>query len=138
MNLGYIDLKRGIVAGLLSGVLWGWLVLAVNGITGAFSPGERLLFNLLTFAIGGGVFGVAVGGLLALIRDILPFKSLLPKAVLVSVCLWTVLRIGGAVLSGTAPWRYHAEMVQTVQGFFLAVFMGALLGVLWERVVKEV
>jgi hypothetical protein len=111
--------------------------MAVNTITGAFPPGEGLLFNLTTFAIGGAVFGIVVGGFLVIARDMLPFRSLLPKAVMVSVCLWVVLRIGGTLLSGIAPWRYHTVLTQTVQGFFLAILMGLLLGVLWKKLIKD-
>jgi hypothetical protein len=137
MNPSYMDWKRGVVAGLVAGILWGWLAVAVNTLTGVFPLGDGLLFNLATFAIGGAVFGVVVGGFLVLARDIIPFKSLLPKAVMVSVCLWVVLRIGGALLSGIVPWRYHTVLAQAVQGFFLAILMGLLLGFLWERVIKE-
>jgi hypothetical protein len=137
MDLTHIDWKRGVLAGLLAGIVWGWLAVLVNRITGAFPYEQRLLFNLLTFAVGGGLFGVASGWLLALTQDILPFKRLLTKAVLVSVCLWVVLLIGGGVLSGIVRGRYHADTAQTVQGFFLAVVMGILLGVFWKRVIKE-
>jgi hypothetical protein len=132
-----MDWKRGVVAGLVAGILWGWLAMAVNSFTGAFPLWEGLLFNLTTFAIGGAVFGIVVGGFLVIARDILPFRSLLPKAVMVSVCLWVVLRIGGTLLSGIAPWRYHTVLTQTVQGFFLAILMGLLLGVLWKKLIKD-
>lgn len=133
MNFGDIDWKKGILAGLVAGICWGWLALAVNTVAGAFLPDRGFFFNLAMFATGGAVYGIVVGGLLAALRDIIPFKSLLAKAVLISVCLWLALRTGGAVLSGVAPWRYHQVMVQTVQGFFLAVLMGLILGVLWKR-----
>jgi hypothetical protein len=133
MDLTGIDWKRGIVAGLLAGILWGWLAMAVNTVTGVFVSEKALLINILAFSTGGAVYGVVAGGLLAATHKILPFKSLLLKAVVVSVGLWLVLRIGGAVLSGASPWRYHQELMATLQGFFLSLVMGTLLGILWKK-----
>ena len=133
MNIGDIDWKKGILAGLVAGICWGWLAFIVSRATDTFPQAHGLFFNLATFATGGAVYGIVVGGLLAAARDKLPFKGLLAKAVMVSVLLWLVLRIGGAVLSGIAPWRYHYAMVETAQGFFLSIAMGALLSIFWKK-----
>lgn len=130
------DWKRVIVTGIIAGVTWGWISLAVDAISGAFPIEERLLHNLITFAVGGALIGVVAGAFLNLLQDRLPFKSIFFKAVFISTALWVILRIGGTLLSSVEPHRYHFITAQTVQGFILSVLMGCILGLLWRRLCK--
>jgi len=35
------------------------------------------------------------------------------------------------------PERYHPELLQTIQGFFMAVLLGGILGSLWNLGLKK-
>lgn len=135
MNLS--DLKDSLWMGVIAGVLWGLLALGVGYITGAFQIESGLVHNLAAFIIGGALLGVVAGGLLVLIGGFLPFKGMLIKAVVVSLSLWLLLRLGGMLLSGMDHHRYHQEVSQTVQGFVLAAVMGLFLGLLWKKKLKD-
>ncbi|MFQ5432129.1 MAG: hypothetical protein ACE5EN_06445 [Nitrospinota bacterium] len=128
-----IEWRKGIVIGSISGILCGWVLIALNELTGVFVLEESLVFNMMTFAIGGAVFGVVAGGFLALLERKLPFNGTLLKGILVSTGLWIVLRLGGYMLSLNDAERFHADVGQTVQGFAFAVMLGAMLGGLWSR-----
>jgi len=132
MHFQSIDWKKGIILGVIAGVIWGWLAMAVNAATGAFEFENRLLHNLISFAAGGAVFGIVVNGFLSLLYGWLPFRNIFFKAVFLSAILWLVLRVGGALLSSIEPDRYHLITAQTMQGFILAVMMGGILGLLWK------
>ena len=132
------ELKEALWMGVIAGVLWGWTALGVDYITGAFRIESTIAHNLAAFTIGGALLGVVAGGLLSLVGGLLPFKSMLIKAVAVSLGLWLLLRLGGALLSGMDHHRYHQEVSQTVQGFILAAVMGIILGLLWKKKLKEI
>ena len=133
MNLTDIEWRKGIALGLISGVLCGWLLMALNELTGVFVLEASLTLNVVAFGVGGGLFGVVAGGVTALLEKNLPFKGALLKGILVSTGLWIVLRLGGFMLSFNEPARFHADSGQTIQGFVFAVILGAVLGSLWNR-----
>lgn len=132
MSMEHVDLKKGIMLGALAGIIWGWIALSVNAVTGAFQFENTLLHLLIIFAAGGAIFGIIVSGFLSLLKERLPFQNILLKAVVVSLGLWIILRGGGAILSSIVPDRYHPETAQTIQGFILALIMGCILGALWK------
>ena len=137
MQFQSIDWKRGIMLGAVAGIIWGWVAMAVNAVSGAFAFENSLMHNLISFAIGGAVFGIVVNGFLGLLQRLLPFKSILLNAVLLSIVFWLMLRIGGAMLSSVEPDRYHIITAQSIQGFVLAIIMGFILGTLWKINRKE-
>ena len=137
MQFQSIDWKRGIMLGAVAGIIWGWVAMAVNAVSGAFAFENSLMHNLISFAVGGAVFGIVVNGFLGLLQRLLPFKSILLNAVLLSVVFWLMLRIGGAMLSSVEPDRYHIITAQSIQGFVLAIIMGFILGTLWKINRKE-
>jgi len=137
MQFQSIDWKRGIMLGAVAGIIWGWVAMAVNAVSGAFAFENSLMHNLISFAIGGAVFGIVVNGFLGLLQRLLPFKSILLNAVLLSIVFWLMLRIGGAMLSSVEPDRYHIITAQSIQGFVLAIIMGFILGTLWKVNRKE-
>ena len=137
MHFQSIDWKKGIILGGVAGVLWGWVALAVNAMSGVFTFENSLLPNLIGFAIGGIIFGIVVSGFMRLLHEWLPFKNILLNAILLSSVLWLLLRIGGVMLSSVEPDRYHLITAQSVQGFVLAVIMGCILGFLWKIKSKE-
>jgi len=132
MNPTDIEWRKGIVLGFISGILCGWLLIALNELTGVFVLEESLAFNMVTFGVGGAVFGIVAGSFTALLEKRLPFNGTLFKGILVSTGLWTVLRLGGYILSLNDTERYHADIGQTVQGFAFAIMLGAVLGSLWK------
>ena len=137
MHFQSIDWRKGIILGAIAGVIWGWLAMAVNVVSGAFAFENSLMHNLISFAIGGAVFGIVVNGFLGLLQRLLPFKSILLNAILLSIVFWLMLRIGGAMLSSVEPDRYHIITAQSIQGFVLAIIMGFILGTLWKVNRKE-
>jgi len=137
MQFQSIDWKRGIMLGAVAGIIWGWVAMAVNAVSGAFAFENSLMHNLISFAVGGAVFGIVVNGFLGLLQRLLPFKSILLNAILLSIVFWLMLRIGGAMLSSVEPDRYHIITAQSIQGFVLAIIMGFILGTLWKINRKE-
>lgn len=131
-------MTRKIFLIVAAGFIWGCIAMTVNSISGAFIFESGFPHNLATFTIGGIVFGFVVAGFLSILRTRLPFKRALPKAVLVSASIWVLLRAGGAVLSNMEPERYHMITPQTIQGFSLAVILGAILGILWDKALPAV
>lgn len=138
MDFQSIDWKRGIMLGAIAGVIWGWIAMLVNAISGAFQFENSVVQNLVNFAAGGAVFGIVVSGFLNLLRERLPFKNIFLKTIFISTVLWVILRIGGMLLSSIEPERFHFVTAQSVQGFVLAVIMGCILGVLWKIKSKEI
>ena len=126
------NLKKGICLGILSGIVWGWVSILANYITGVFPFEESLLKEVITFSFGGAIFGMVIGGFMSLIGDRLPFKSLLPNAIFISMAVWLVLRIGGVLLSYNDPGRFHPDAAQTLQGFMLAIVLGLILTTFWN------
>ena len=124
------------VVSVLSGVVWGWISMAVNRATGIFQFEASFTRDLAAFSFGGMVFGAVCGGLLSVAWDYIPFKGALAKAVFTSTSLWIVLRLGGAALSTMDPSRYHVITAQTLQGLVLAVVLGVVMGLMWKRDIK--
>ena len=131
------SLINSITAGAISGIIWGWLALAVNSFTGVFPLEAGFLSALASFTIGGAVFGAASAGFLFVAAGIIPFRSVVLKAMIVSSSVWIVLRAGGAVLSRMEPGRYHLNAPEALQGLLLAVLLGAVLGVFCKVGFKE-
>ena len=127
---------KGIVSGVVAGIVWGWISMVVNSISGAFPFEHSFFFNVVIFSISGAIFGVIVSEFLVLIGERLPFKRILPKAIMVSTSFWLLLRSGGIVLSIMMPDRYHPEIPQAIQGFFLSVILGVLVSLLWDKETK--
>ncbi|MFQ5736686.1 MAG: hypothetical protein ACE5GY_07470 [Thermodesulfobacteriota bacterium] len=125
--------KESMVAGVIAGVVWGWLSMAANSVTGIFPFESSFAHNFMAFTFGGAVFGVVAGGFLNVAGRFLPFRSVLARAVVVSATLWVVLRLGGAMLSSMEPMRYHMVTPQVIQGFTLALILGTLLGITWKK-----
>ncbi len=125
--------KNGITSGIFAGFLWGWVSMFVNSISGAFPFEHTLYFNLAIFSVGGIIFGIITGGFLTLLGNKLPFKGVLPKAVLVSASFWLILRLGGSGLAIVNPERYHPDLPQTLQGLGLAVVLGVILSMFWKK-----
>ncbi len=46
MDFQSIDWKRGIMLGAIAGVIWGWIAMLVNAISGAFQFENRVVQNL--------------------------------------------------------------------------------------------
>ena len=126
------ELKRGMFAGAVAGGIWGGLTILVNLVTNVFPLEDSILYNMLIAAIGGAVFGVVVGAIFSVTRSYVPLKGIVPKAAFVSTAVWLVLRTGGYFLSQVDPVRYHQVMSHTIQGFFLSILMGCILGVAWK------
>ncbi len=127
---------KGVISGVVAGIVWGWISMVVNSISGAFPFEHSFFFNVVIFSISGAIFGVIVSEFLVLIGERLPFKRILPKAIMVSTSFWLLLRSGGIVLSIMMPDRYHPEIPQAIQGFFLSVILGVLVSLLWDKETK--
>ncbi|MBI5192457.1 MAG: hypothetical protein HZA08_03315 [Nitrospirae bacterium] len=134
MHSESVDLRRGIITGILAGGTWGWVALIVNAVSGAFPYEGGLLHNLITFTLGGAVLGVVAGAFLNLLQAWLPFKNIISSAVFISSSLWVILRVGGTFLSSACPARYHLVTAQTVQGLMLSVMLGLMLGLFWRTI----
>lgn len=124
---------KKIALSVIGGVIWGWLAMAVNSVSKVFLFEGGLTHNLASFAAAGAVFGAVACGLLCVVEARLPFKSPVLKAVMVTTGVWIVLRVGGAMLSKMEPSRYNIVTPQTLQGFFLAVTLGIILGLLLKN-----
>jgi len=119
--------KSFIATGLFAGIIWGWLAMAINTVSGVFPFEGTFLSNWAAFTVAGGLFGAAVCGAMRLLSGVLPFKRTLANPVLVSVGFWLVLRVGGALLSAVEPGRFHVVTLQTLQGLFLSVALGVIV-----------
>lgn len=130
--MDYSFWKRKIFLSMIAGVLWGFFAMAANLVSGAFEFESTLTHNLITFTVGGIIWSIVTGGILAVAGGWIPLKGTFAKAVAVSTSFWLVLRLGGVMLSGMNPDRYHIVTPQTIQGLILAMVLGAILGVLWD------
>jgi len=126
-------LKESLIAGAIAGALWGWLCYLANYMSGIFPFEGSFAHNMLSFTFGGVVFGIVTSGILAVAGRFLPFRRLLYRAVFVSASVWIVLILAGDMLSMMEPGRYHLVTPQTVQGFLLALALGAILGMLLKK-----
>ncbi len=125
--------KEGVAAGSLAGIFWGWVVIAVNYATGVFAFEFTPVQNLFVASVAGGLFGALSGLFLSTIGNKLPFKSIVVKAVVISTSIWLTLRITGFALSSIDHARYHPVTAQNIQGLFLSVLLGCILGIFWRR-----
>lgn len=126
-------LKDGVMTGLLAGIFWGWVSMALNSLTGVVPFEGSFTHNLVSFTVGGAVFGVVTAGFLATAGRFLPFKPVFAKAAFASAVLWIILRIGGDLLSHMEPERYHLITPETVQGFALSIVLGFILALFWKK-----
>ncbi|VAX25853.1 hypothetical protein MNBD_NITROSPINAE02-407 [hydrothermal vent metagenome] len=124
--------KKGIFLGFVSGVASSWFGIVLNKVTGVFPFESSLPALMLTFAVGGGIFGIAAGGFMTLTNEIFLVDRPVLKAVIISAGIWLALRAGGMALSLMDHDRYHPDVGQTAQGFALALLTGGLLGILWN------
>lgn len=126
------ELKRGMFTGAVAGAIWGALTIIVNLATKVFPLEDSIIYNMSIAGIGGAVFGVVVGAIFSVSKSYVPLKGIVPKAAFVSTAIWLVLRTGGYFLSQADPVRYHQVMSHTIQGFFLSILMGCMLGIAWK------
>ncbi len=136
MNSNFRTWKDGLFLCLLAGALWGLVSLLVNSVTGVFTFEAGVVHDLVTFAMGGALFGLVTGGFLSVIQGFFPRLGLTSKAVMVSVGIYLALGGTGFVLSVIKPIRYHFEVGQSLQGLFLAVILGLILSTLWKMGLK--
>ncbi|HEY4707319.1 MAG TPA: hypothetical protein VII64_07650, partial [Thermodesulfobacteriota bacterium] len=104
-----------------------------NYMSGIFPFEGSFAHNMLSFTFGGVVFGIVTSGILAVAGRFLPFRRLLYRAVFVSASVWIVLILAGDMLSMMEPGRYHLVTPETMQGFLLALALGAILGMLLKK-----
>lgn len=128
-----MNLKEHLKSGVIAGVVWGWLAYLTNAVTGVFPFEGSFAQDIVSFSFGGAVFGVATGASLALLGGLIPFKSVVARAVIASAFIWIVLRFAGDILSMMEPERYHILTVETVQGLALSVALGAILGIMVRK-----
>ncbi len=126
------QLKESLFAGAIAGALWGWLCYLANYLSNVFPFEGSFAHNIMAFTFGGVVFGVVTSGILFVAGRFLPF-GLIYKAIFVSASVWVVLRLGGDMLSMMEPDRYHLVTPESMQGFLLALALGAILGTLLKR-----
>lgn len=128
-----MNLKEYLKSGVIAGVVWGWLAYLANAVTGVVPFEGSFAQDIVSFSFGGAVFGVATGASLALLGGLIPFKSVVARAVIASALIWIILRLAGDMLSMMEPGRYHILTVETVQGLALSVALGAILGILVRK-----
>lgn len=133
---GFRSWKDAFFICILSGALWGLVAMLVNSVTGAFEFEFNTVHDLVTFVTGGAVFGLVTGGLFAVLAGVLPWRSMVTKAVLVSTSIWTALAVTGYILTIIKPIRYHFDLGQSIQGLCLSVVLGAILGTLWKMALR--
>jgi hypothetical protein len=131
------DLKRYMIISGLAGALWGVFSFGVNALTGIFRFEHGLAYNLIVFAVAGGVFGIVSGGVLLATKGFLPFNRPFPKAVMVSTGLWFIFRVAGAFLSTMEPERYHVITLETFQGLILSIVLGILTAVFFKAADRQ-
>lgn len=107
--------------------------MALGKITGVAAFENGFALNVIAFAVGGGLFGVIVGGFMTLLEERLPFGGAPLRGFLISTSFWLILRLGGQLHSINNPRRYHSDINQTVAGFLFAVVLGLVLGFLWKK-----
>lgn len=122
--------RKGVILGVIAGIVWGWAAFTFNYFTGVAPIEESLFQELFAFSVGGAIFGMVLAGFLRLIRNKMPFNNALPNAILLSTTLWMALHLGTRILGTENPARYHIDPAQTFQGFFMAVMLGCILGAL--------
>ena len=126
------DWKRYMIISGLAGALWGVFSFGVNALTGIFRLEHGLAYNLIVFAVAGGVFGIVSGGFFLATKGFLPFNRPFPKAVMVSTGLWLALRLSWALLTGMESERYHVVTAETLQGRMLSLTLDSFIGLSFE------
>lgn len=132
-----MDWKQGLNKGIIAGVIWGWIALGLSLTIGALEFESGLWHNLVTFSVGGALFGMILGAFMVLLEQRLPFKKCYVKTLFLSISLWLILRFGGVLLSSVDLVRYQAHMSQSVYGFLMTLVLGSILGVVWTLHHKE-
>ena len=131
-------MKKRIYSSAAAGLIWGLVAMALNSFTSVFAFEGGLAHNLISFTIGGVLFGLVSGGALYLLDGLLPLKGYFTKALVVTTALWLLLRGAGVLLSAMEPRRYNVIGAETLQGLVLAVALGAILGFVWTIMPLEV
>ena len=129
--------RGAINTGAVAGLIWGWLCMGINQITGAFPFEGTFAHNIVTFGAAGAIFGIVAGGLVVAIGPAIPIRSVFVKSVLISTALWVTLWLGGVGLVAINPGRYNLEPGSPVSGIALAVLLGAVLGLFGRKGLKE-
>lgn len=132
MKIQQFDWEKGIGAGLFAGVLWGWIAQVTNGFTNAFHYDFSWIYNFIIFTVGGGIFGIVIGGAMVFLEEHLPFKRPLLNFVLLSTSLWLILSLGGFGLTIAYGQRYHHVPAQSMQGLLLSLLLGCLMSLFWD------
>ena len=125
-------MKRRFYLSVAAGLIWGLVAMALNGFTSVFAFEGSFAHNLISFTLGGVLFGLVSGGALYFLGGLLPLKGYLIKALVVTTALWLLLRGAGVLLSAMEPTRYSVIGAEALQGLVLAVALGAILGTLWS------
>ena len=133
MNQNSINLMRGVSIGVLSGMIWGIVVLVISSFTQLFAFDFSIFNNIPIFIAGGAGFGLLLGAFLEVSKDKLPFRGIVPNSVALSVSIWILFFGGGLLLHLLTPNRYHLEGHQHLQGFFLSIVLGLILGIFWKK-----
>ncbi len=127
MTSGFVRIAS---AGALAGVLWGWLALLVGSLTGIFMLEAGFVAGVASFTVGGAIFGTVATGFIVAGLQLKLFRRVVVGSIVVSFCLWLILRIGGVALSTMDAERYHVATLETAQGFVLALCFGVIIGFL--------
>ncbi len=130
MDAGF---KGFLAPGVFAGVVWGWIAMAINSLTGVFPYEASLATNLASFSFAGALFGIMTSGCLYMFGRFIPFKGILPKAMIASAGLWIFLWGFSMLLVALESGRYHFAASQAVQGLVLSFVMGALLSLLVRK-----
>jgi hypothetical protein len=111
--------------------------MGINSITGVFPLEATLMHNISAFVIGGALFGLVSSGLLFFAGATTRFRPTIINAAVVTTAIWVLLRFSGTILAASDHHRFHFDRAATVQGFFLAIVLGIILGVLWKTRPRE-
>lgn len=124
---------RGAPFDLASGVFWAWAAFAAGSVSGVTAYEGTIGHNIVSFTFAGAVLGVVVGGLLEILKGVLPMRGMVSKAVFLSVAVWVLLKAAGTMLSVMEPDRYHVINAESFQGLGMAVLLGVILGIVKKR-----
>lgn len=128
-----IDLKRGISVGVYGGMVWGLVVLTVSSYLKFFAFDFTILHDIPVFITGGAMFGLIVGAFMEILGERLPFDGTVAKGVVLSVAIWLTFFIPGIFLHIVMPERYTVDIPLHIQGLFLAIILGIIIGTLWKK-----
>jgi hypothetical protein len=137
MNQKSTNLLRGISVGMLSGMIWGVVVLVISSFTQLFVFDFSVLNGIFVFIVGGTGFGLLLGAFLEVLKGKLPFQGIIAKSITLSVVIWLLFFAGGLLFHILKPNRYHLEGSQHLQGFFLSIILGLIFGVFWNFFEKD-